>query len=245
MGDELAEKANVKEAKKTQLSFGDYVPVKVGMRIREMVRFSVMMDCHASDLNLDDQTKQLMKENNSFEYKDDQGMRKKHHAKPFEYESVPVLRKFKIESLRQILKEAVDRKYKISYYKGIQLFLEAVIILLLLMSLVAKANVWSIINLIFVFRFACTRNKTNLMVRVTGYLSFSLFLQYALYFMNMTASSSPVPFPDIGEPSMSNYPVGYADNNVPRYPMPVFFHIRIFRDDLMLSYMLGVGVDQQ
>ena len=54
MGDQLAEKAVVKEAKKTTLSFGDYVPVKVGMRIREMVRFSVMMDCHASDLNLDD-----------------------------------------------------------------------------------------------------------------------------------------------------------------------------------------------
>lgn len=27
--------------------------------------------------------------------------------------------------------------------------------------------------------------------------------------------------------------------------LPIFFHMQVFRDDLMLSYMLGVGVDRQ
>lgn len=36
-----------------------------------------------------------------------------------EYESVPVLKQHKINCLLDILKEAVDRKYKISLYKGL------------------------------------------------------------------------------------------------------------------------------
>lgn len=104
-----------------------------------------------------------------------------------DYETVPVLKRHKIDALLQILKEAVDRKYKISWYKGMQLFLESMIIFLLTISLVAKANIWSIIYLIFIFKFSCTRNKTNLMVRQCSYLCISLFLQYILFFMNMTA----------------------------------------------------------
>jgi len=36
-----------------------------------------------------------------------------------DYESFPVLRKHKIDSLRAMVQEAVDRKYKISLAKGI------------------------------------------------------------------------------------------------------------------------------
>jgi hypothetical protein len=72
-----------------------------------------------------------------------------------------------------------------------------------------------------------------------------MFVQYALYLLNLTANSSPQPFPHIGEPSMANYPVGYMDENgVPDFPMPVFFHLSLFRKDLMMNYLLGVGIDQ-
>jgi len=58
------------------------VPYKVGKRIVETVKFCVQLDCHAKTLSLDDQTKKMIASGN------------------FDYESVPVLRRFKIESLR-------------------------------------------------------------------------------------------------------------------------------------------------
>lgn len=35
------------------------------------------------------------------------------------------------------------------------------------------------------------------------------------------------------------------DGDQPAYWFPLFFHLQVFRDNLMLSYMLGVGIDQQ
>ena len=193
----------------------------------ETVKFSVQLDCHAKILNLDDQTKKLLLQKN------------------VDYESVPVLKEFKVEALRQNLKENVDRKYRISYYKGVQLFLESVIIFLLFVSLLMKANLWSIVYLLLIFKYCCTRSKTELMVRMCSYLSVSLTLQYLLFLLNLTSNSSPQPFPNVGEPSMENYPVGYMDeSDNPLYVLPVFFQLQVFRDNLMISYMLGVGVDK-
>lgn len=207
--------------------YGDFVPIKIGQRVLETVRFTVQLNSEAKVLNMDDETKRII------------------HEKNYDYESVPVLRKYKIEALRQILKENVDRKYKISYYKGCQLYLESLIIFLLMISLVMKANFWSGIYLLFIFKYACTRNKTNLMVRICSYLSVSLFLQYTLFLLNLTAGSSPQRFPNVGDPSLRNYPLGFMTGNEPDYILPVFFHLRVFRDNLMLSYMLGVGIDVQ
>jgi len=61
---------------------GDFVPVKVGQRIVETVKFTVQLNCNAKELNLDECSKQIIRQPN------------------FDYESVPVLKKFKIESLR-------------------------------------------------------------------------------------------------------------------------------------------------
>lgn len=163
----------------------------------------------------------------------------------FDYESVPVLKNHKIEALRQILKEGVDRKYIISWYKGLQLWFETVIVFLLMVSLMMKANMWSLIYMIFIFKYSMSRNKTNIMIRILLYLSVSLFLQYTLYLLNMTANSSLTAFPTIGNPSMFNYPENYMDGHDPVYAIPIFFNIQVFRDYLMLSYMLGVGVDRQ
>lgn len=139
------------------------------MRIVHTVKFSVQLDCGSSDLHMDDQARKMIQD------------------KDVDYETVPVLKQHKINALLAILKEAVDRKYKISWYKGMQLFMESMIIFLLTISLVAKANIWSVVYLLFIFRFSCTRNKTNLMVRQCSYLCISLFLQYLLFFLNMTA----------------------------------------------------------
>lgn len=118
------------------------------------------------------------------------------------------------------------------------------------MSLILKANIWSLIYLIFVFKFTCTRNKTNLLVRQCSYISVLIFLQYFIFWLNMTAQSSIHPFPKVGkgEKSMANYPIGFMNpnnKNIPKYALPFFFHIGMFRDHISLSYMLGIGIDSQ
>lgn len=60
-----------------------------------------MLDCLSKDLNIDDQAKKMI------------------HRADVDYETVPVLKSHKVNALLDILKEAVDRKYKISFYKGI------------------------------------------------------------------------------------------------------------------------------
>lgn len=152
----------------------------MGKRIVETVKFCVQLDCNAKTLSLDDQTKKMIATND------------------YDYESVPVLRRFKIDSLRQILKEAVDCKYKISYYKGCQLYLESVIIFIMMVSLLLKANIWSVVYLIFIIKYARTRQRTNLMIRICIYISASLFAQYVLFLLNLTANSSTQAFPSIG-----------------------------------------------
>lgn len=45
---------------------------------------------------------------------------------------------------------------------------------------------------------------------------------------------------------MANYPHGYLDaKNRPKYIVPFFFNFPAFRDNLLLSFMLGVGIDRQ
>lgn len=47
---------------------------------------------------------------------------------------------------------------------------------------------------------------------------------------------------------MANYPIGFMNpnnKNIPKYALPFFFHIGMFRDHISLSYMLGIGIDSQ
>ena len=90
-------------------------------------------------------------------------------ADGIDYESFPVLRRHKIESLRKILKQAVDRKYLISLAKGVQLLMEASIILVLMISLELKANMISVFFLLFIFKFSISVSKTALLVRFNTY----------------------------------------------------------------------------
>ena len=201
---------------------GDYVPYKVGCRIRDTVSFTVKLDARAPDTHQDDQTKRILQTEN------------------YDYESIPILRDYKIKFLRQTLKEAVDRKYKISLIKGMQMFFECTMILLLMISLVMKANLYSMVYLIFIFRFATTTNKTQLLIRLNTYMAVVMSIQYIFYLMNLNAHTSPAPFP----PGFKGYPShNNEDLTSIKYGIPFFFHYDFFRD-LRLCYLLGIGVDK-
>jgi hypothetical protein len=86
-------------------------------------------------------------------------------------------------------------KYKISFSKGMMLVFETVIMLILLTSIALKSNVFSLIYIIFVFRYPFVVNKHELLARLCFYISISLTLQYLLYLLNMTHISFPQTFP--------------------------------------------------
>lgn len=56
MGSKLAEQANdkLKKIKYKKTLYGDFVPLKVGLRIVDTVKFTVQLDCLAKELAIDD-----------------------------------------------------------------------------------------------------------------------------------------------------------------------------------------------
>ena len=118
--------------------------------------------------------------------------------------------------------------------------LEAMIMLLLMASMAVKANVYSLIYLMFIYKFVVTKNKTQLLIRINVYMCILFFLQYLLYVLNLTASTSASPYP----PAFRNYPknANAADKSI-KFGLPWFFHYPAFHD-LRISYLLGLGVDK-
>jgi len=165
----LAAKYNMEENR-------DFLPYKVAVRLREAIRFTVLLDMQHKDVNngneLDDDTKAMLKEY------DDNCDRHGHFIPfndyKFDYESFPVLRNHKVRLLEIMLKSFIDRKYKISLSKGMMLVMEQLVLLVSLASMILKANVFSFIYLVFVFRFFRAEAKVNLLVRVSYYISFLL-----------------------------------------------------------------------
>ena len=155
-----------------------------------------------------------------------------------DYEEVPLFQQYKVEQLRRNIRENVDFKYKISLYKGIQLFLESAVQFLLMFSIVMKANVYSLIYLIFIIRYITTRTRTELLVKVNAYMSLIFVVQYVLYLINLTALTSPAPFP----PGFFAYPLG-AEEKGGMYVIPWVFHYKQFHN-LRYCYLLGFGVDK-
>ena len=76
-----------------------------------------------------------------------------------------------------------------------QLFNEAFIILLLMVSIIIKANLISFIFLIFIFKFSLSRSKTDLIVRANTYTSILFIATYIVYLVNLTTQTSPQKFP--------------------------------------------------
>jgi hypothetical protein len=145
---------------KEQREIRDFIPYKVAKRIKEFVSFSVKLDGRSTDLRLDDATKSLL-----------DGMDDKKNRCEVDSETIPVLKEYKLNQMRIFLQEAVDRKYKISFCKGVQLALESLIVFILMVSVVMKANIFSLIYLIFVFKFLLSREKVMLLVRLVQYMA--------------------------------------------------------------------------
>lgn len=113
----------------------------------------------------------------------------------YDYESIPIFKNYKIAQLKKILEQAIERKYKISFAKGMMIASESIIFLILMVSMMLKANILSIIYLLFIIKAASSKFKAPMLVRVNTYIALNLTIQYIIYLLNLTASTSPAPFP--------------------------------------------------
>lgn len=111
----------------------------------------------------------------------------------YDYESLKVLRDYKIEQLEVILKKAVDFKYRVSLGKGARIAIESTILLCFMLSLVIKANIFSLVYLAFIIRYmtASVNSKMLVLMRINTYMGFFIFIQYALILINLTCITSP------------------------------------------------------
>lgn len=110
-----------------------------------------------------------------------------------------------------------------------------------MVSIVLKANIFSIIYLIFILRYVTSRAKTHLLVRMAMYVSVCLACQYFLFMLNLTDHTSPAPFPA----QLAGYPShkGARTDLSIKYAIPVFFQHQVFRD-LKLGYLIGIGIER-
>jgi hypothetical protein len=98
---------------------------------------------------------------------------------------------------------------------------ESLMLLLILVSTLLKANAFSFLFMIFILKAAISRNKTQVLMRANLFISFFLMFQYLLFLSNLTASTSPAPFPKgfFAYPKNKDDP----DNLETRFIVPVFF----------------------
>ncbi len=135
-------------------------------------------------------------------------------------EDIPLLRDYKVGCLETILNEGIERKYKISFAKGVKMVLESLIILTLMISAVLKANVFSIVYLIFIIRFLTSGSRTHLLVHMVGIISFALISNYIAYVLNLTSNTSAAPFPR----RFGNYPQNREPGDLTiKYAIPLFY----------------------
>lgn len=67
--------------------------------------------------------------------------------------------------------------------------------LVLMVSVVLKSNIFSLIYLLFIFKYLMSRAKAELLVRLVLMISVTFAFQYLFYVMNLTSNSSPLPYP--------------------------------------------------
>jgi hypothetical protein len=108
----------------------------------------------------------------------------------YDYESIKVCREFKIDQLKMILKDAVDLKYRISLAKGLRMVWETVIMMFIMVALIAKANIFSLFYLVFVIRYL-TEQKTDILLKISLYVSVFFMIQYTLVVLNMSDLVAP------------------------------------------------------
>ena len=122
-------------------------------------------------------------------------------------------------------------KYKISFSKGMMFFMEALVMITLMISIALKSNVFSLVYLFFVIKYPFCEIKHKLFARLCFYISISLCLQYALYWVNLTMytelDSYRFPkqfkgFPFVQMEKNKNYLKDHS------YPFPIIFSMEAF-----------------
>ena len=153
----------------------------------------------------------------------------------YDYESYPILRNHKINLVEMMLKSFIDRKYKISFMKGMMLLMEQSVLLITVITMIIKANMYSFIYFIFVIKYFKSQSKVFLLVRMNYYIALIFIIQYATFLFNLTSGTSPQPFPKL----LDNYPHLYDNEDATKIPfaVPFFYKYKPFRD-LNLSYFL-------
>jgi hypothetical protein len=147
---------------------------------------------------------------------------------------VPILCENKCNFLEQLLVDAVDFKYKVSFYKGMQIVFETLVLLILMISVVLKSNVISVIYLLFILKYIQSPSKTKLILHMTYFVSTAFSVQYIMYVMNLTHHTSPMNYPQ----QFINYP-----QHGIKYAFPFFFKFKVFHD-LKLTYFVGIGFEK-
>jgi hypothetical protein len=118
--------------------------------------------------------------------------------------------------------------------------IESFILLILMASIIMKANVFSVIYLMIIFKYIISRNKCNILVRMVVYMSACFIAQYFLYVLNLTHHTCPSPYPE----QMDMYPKNKNPHDFSiKYALPLFFKNPVFRN-LRLSYLLGIGIEK-
>ena len=65
------------------------------------------------------------------------------------------------------------------------------ILLVSMVSMILKSNVFSFVYLVFIYRYVTCPSKVRLLVRMSRYIALMFTVQYLLYILNLTSSTSP------------------------------------------------------
>jgi membrane-associated HD superfamily phosphohydrolase len=79
-----------------------------------------------------------------------------------------------------------------------------------MISLMLKANFVSLIFLVFIFRFAFSNTKSEVLVRANTYFCFLFIAMYFLYLINLTSKSQVQEFPT----GLKHYPLKDIEHKV-------------------------------
>jgi hypothetical protein len=82
-----------------------------------------------------------------------------------------------------------------SFNKGMKMLFEAIILLIMMLSVILKANVFSIFYLLFIAKYILTGNKLFLMVDIIKYSVLFAVFQYAIVLLNLNDGSAAQRFP--------------------------------------------------
>lgn len=113
------------------------------------------------------------------------------HDYSHDYETYPILKNHKIHMIELMLKAFIERKYKISFMKGMMMLMEQLILFITLITMILKANMYSLIYFIFIIKYFYCESKVFLLVRMNYYIAVIFMLQYLCFLLNLTSATSP------------------------------------------------------